>query len=49
MQSTPLSSPHSSPARSYEDTILANYNTTTTTTKTSDTTGNTTATVEPSC
>ncbi len=44
MQSTPLSSPHSSPTRSYayEDNILADYNTTTTTAYVSDTTDNTT-------
>jgi len=47
MQSTPLSSPRSSPTRSYayEDNILADYNTTTTTAYVSDTTDNTTASI----
>jgi len=50
MQSTPLSSPHSSPTRSYayEDNILADYNTTTTTAYVSDTTDNTTANISNS-
>jgi len=44
MKSTPLSSPHSSPTRSYDydDTILADYNTTATT-RSSDYSDNTTA------